>query len=168
MLRDFSETDSVDENSVQRNVKKRNKTGRMKDVMKKLRTSRNEIGENCRCFRYKCFPVISPEERQLQQRRNRKDDGEASNHVSSYCYRVRARIDNDTLQDVTVCHKAFLFLQGITNRRIQTLKKQLIEFSEAQLDGRAFYDSLVPASLMNEGEEDDIEYADDPPIDEPQ
>ncbi|GFV49315.1 uncharacterized protein TNCV_685621 [Trichonephila clavipes] len=72
----------------------------------------------------------------VQRRRNGKDDRVASNHVSSYCYRVRARIDNDILQDVTVCHKAFLSLHGVTNRRIQTLKKQLIEFGEAQLDGR--------------------------------
>ena len=170
MLSDFSETDSVDENSFQRNVKKRKKSGRMKDVMKKLRASSNEIGENCRCFRYKCFQVISPEERQriisnfnklgdynkqnqylsglisvvpVQRRRNRQDDGETGNHVSSYCYRVRVRVDDGTLQDVTVCHKAFLSLHGVTNRRFQTLKKQLIEFGEAQLDGRGKHKSRV-------------------------
>lgn len=164
MLSD-SETESLEDTTCELGkVKKRKSTGRVKDVMKKLRASSNEIGEDCRCFRYKCFQVISPVEQQriignfnklgdynkqnqylsglisvvpVQRRRNRKDDSEASNHVSSYCYRIRAHVDaSDTLQDVIVCHKAFLAFHGITNRRVQTLKKQLTDFGEAQSDGR--------------------------------
>ncbi|KAG8285743.1 hypothetical protein J6590_074476 [Homalodisca vitripennis] len=38
---------------------------------------------------------------------------------------------------LTVCYKAFLALHGITNRRVQTLKKQLTAFGEPQTDGKA-------------------------------
>lgn len=164
MSSDFSGTDSEEGTSFRSDVKKRKSTGRMKDVMKKLRASTNEIGEDCKCFRHKCFKVISPEERQqiisrfnalgdynkqnqylsglisvipVQRRRNRKDDAEASNHVSSYSYRVRARINgSDTLQDITVCHKGFIALHGITNRRVQSIKKHLTEFGNFKIDSR--------------------------------
>lgn len=60
-----------------------------------------------------------------------------SNHASSYCYPIFAHIvGNDTLQDLCVCHKAFLVLHYITNHCVQTLKKQLPEFGEPQVDGR--------------------------------
>jgi hypothetical protein len=177
MMSDFSETDSVDETNVQSNVKKRKRTGRIKDVMKKLRASTNETGENCRCTRYKCFDVIPPEEQHriirnfnklgdyneqnqylsglitvvpVQRRRNRKDDSEANYHNMSYCYRVRVHVEGDELlQDVTICHKAFLSFHGITNRRVQTLKKQLCEFGEAQKDGRGKHKSR-PNQLSEE------------------
>lgn len=65
------------------------------------------------------------------------DDVEASNHVSSHCYHVRARVDSsDTFQNVVVCHKAFLALHRIINHSVQTLKKQLTEIGESQIDGR--------------------------------
>lgn len=103
-------TDSVEGTSVQSNIKKRKNTGRMIDVLKKLRATTNEIGEDCKCFRFKCFEAVSPEERQriisnfnqmgeynaqnqylsgfisavlVQRRRNQKDDSEASFHCSS-------------------------------------------------------------------------------------
>lgn len=161
MSSDFSDTDSVEGTSVQSNIKKRKNTGRMSDVMKKLRATTHEIGEDCKCFRFKCFEVVSPEERQriisnfnqlgeynaqnqylsglisvvpVQRRRNRKDDSEASFHCSSYCYRVRAHVGG-ILQDVNVCHKAFLSLHGISNSRVQTLKKHLTDFGESRADG---------------------------------
>lgn len=162
MSSELSDSDSVDGISAQSNVKKRKKAGKMSDVMKKLRATTHEVGDDCKCFRFKCFEVVSSEERQriitnfnqlgeynaqnqylsglitvvpVQRRRNRKDESEASFHSSSYCYRVRAHVDG-TLQDVSVCHKAFISLHGITNRRVQTLKKHLTEFGECQADGR--------------------------------
>lgn len=85
-----------------------------------LRASRNE-GENCRCSRYKCFEMISPEEQQRiisnfsrvgdYNKQNQYLSGfvivpEASNHVSSYFHRVLTRVNDDTLQDVSDSHKA--------------------------------------------------------------
>lgn len=79
--------------------------------MKNLCATTFELGENCRCFWCKCFQVISPKERQriisnfyslgdynkqsqhlsglitvvpVQQRQNKKDDTEASNHDYNY------------------------------------------------------------------------------------
>lgn len=71
----------------------------------------------------------------VQRRRNRKDEVIANFNTSSYCYRVRARVENK-LQDVGVCYKAFLSLHGISNRRVQSLKKNLCEFGDAKSDGR--------------------------------
>lgn len=71
----------------------------------------------------------------VQRRRNRKNTNEASFHSSSYFYRVRIKV-NDKLQDVSVCYKAFLSLFGITNHRVQTIKKSLTEFGESKADLR--------------------------------
>ena len=65
MSSDFSDTDSVEGTSVQSNIKKRKDTGRMSEVMKKLRATTHEISEDCKCFRFKCFEVVSPEELSL-------------------------------------------------------------------------------------------------------
>lgn len=158
----LSDTDSEVGTNVQSNTKKRKKTGRMNEVMKKLRATTHETGRDCNCSRYKCFEVVSLEQWKriiknfnnlgdynaqnqylgglvsvvpLQQRRNRKDYDQASFHISSNCFRVRAKIDG-TLQDVRVCYKAFLSLHSIENSRIQTVKKDLTDFGEARPDGR--------------------------------
>lgn len=162
MLSDCSDTDNEQASSEYSNVKKRKRMGKMSEVMKKLRATTHETGCDCKCSRFKCFQIISPEEQQriissfnqlgnydaqtqylsglvtvipVQRRRNRKDECEASFHCSSYSYRVRACVDG-SLQDVCVCHKAFLSLHGISNRRVQTIKKNLTEFGQAQADGR--------------------------------
>lgn len=54
-----------------------------------------------------------------------------------YRYRVRACVD-DKMQDVAVC---LLCLHGITNRRVQTIKKNLAELGEAKDDGRGKHGS---------------------------
>uniref|UniRef100_A0A2S2QTH8 Uncharacterized protein n=1 Tax=Sipha flava TaxID=143950 RepID=A0A2S2QTH8_9HEMI len=103
------------------------------EVMKKLRATSNEVGSDCRCKRYKCFEVISPEERNriikdfnslgednrqneylgglirilpVVQRRSRKDPNEAKFNDSSYSYRLRSYV-NGALQDIFICYKAF-------------------------------------------------------------
>lgn len=43
--------------------KKRPKTGRVQDVMNKIRLSAHEQGDPCQCQRLKCFEVIGDEER---------------------------------------------------------------------------------------------------------
>lgn len=54
------------------------------------------------------------------QRRSKKDPNEAIFNDSSYSYRVRIYVDG-ALRDIVVCHKAFLSLHGISNRRVQKL-----------------------------------------------
>ncbi|CAH1111616.1 unnamed protein product [Psylliodes chrysocephalus] len=144
------------------NVKKRKRTEKMTDIMKKLRAISHESGEDCKCSRLKCFITICSEERQriifyfnqlgdynaqskylsglisvvpVQRRRNRKDEADANFHTFSYSYRVRARVENK-LQDVSVCYKAFLSLHGISNRRVQNLKKNLCALGDTKPDGR--------------------------------
>ena len=168
MWSDFSEQPS----SEQRSVKK---MGKMSDVMKKLRATTHETGEDYKCSRFKCFQNISSEEQQriisnfnqlgdyitqsqylsglvtvvpVQRRRNSKDESEASLNSSSYCYCVRASVDGK-LQDVSVCYKAFLSLHGVSNCRVQTIKKHLTEFGEARADGRRKH-SNKPSKLPDE------------------
>lgn len=62
MLSDFSDSLSDNETTVQPKVKKKRKiTGKMTDVMKKLRAT-TQIGEDCKCTRFKYFQIISVEE----------------------------------------------------------------------------------------------------------
>ncbi|XP_044760901.1 uncharacterized protein LOC123318356 [Coccinella septempunctata] len=123
----------------------------MSEVMKKIKACSYEMGDDCRCKRYKCFESVSLEERKrilkdfnnlcdynrqneylgglitivpVKQRRNTKDDDEANFHTASYTYRVRCYVEGK-LQDVHVCYKAFLAIHGISNRRVQTLKRKL-------------------------------------------
>lgn len=118
--------------------------------MKILRATSNEVGSDCRCKRHKCFDVISSKKRNriikdfnnlgeynrqnaylggfitilpIVQRRSRKDPNEAKFNDSSYSYRVRSYV-NGALQDIAICYKAFLSVDGISNRRCQTLKKK--------------------------------------------
>lgn len=163
MLSDISGSEGEEGTHVGlQNAKKRKKTGKVSDVMKKLRATTHEVGDDCQCSRYKCFHVVSPENRKriinnfnglgdynaqnqylgglisvvpVKQRRNRNPQEEANFNLSSYCYRVRAYVD-DNLQDVTVCYKAFMSLHGIGNNRVQTIKKHLTSFGEVKPDGR--------------------------------
>lgn len=89
----------------------------------RINTDFNQLGE------------YNAQNQYINVRRHRKDESETNFHFSSYCYRLRVLVDG-TLQDVSVCHKALLFLYGITNKRVQTLKQYLTEFGECQADGR--------------------------------
>lgn len=62
MLSNFSDSDCESGSGEPSNVKKRKKTGRISDVMKKLRATSHEIGNNCKCTHLKCFQTIPPEE----------------------------------------------------------------------------------------------------------
>ena len=117
--------------------KKRKKTGRVQDVMKKLRLTTNETGLDCKCKRLKCFQEVSENERvviirnfngmnskdeqdsylcslisvnSIAKRRNRKVEEEAMFHESSYSYKIRL-VRDDTAIEIPVCYKAFLSLQ---------------------------------------------------------
>lgn len=62
----------------------------------------------------------------VERRKSRKDPNEAIFHDSSYSYRVRIHVDGGVLQDIAICHKTFLSLRDIYNRRVQTIKQKLI------------------------------------------
>lgn len=145
ILSGLRDTDSEVGTNVQSNTKKRKETGRMSEVMKNLRATTHETGSDWNWSRYKCFEIVSLEERKriiknfnnlddynaqnqylgglvsgvpVQQRRNRNDYDRASSHISSYCYCVRAKIDG-TLQDVRICYKGFY---GYTALKIAVFK----------------------------------------------
>lgn len=145
----------VRRNEIQSDVKRRKYISRMRDVIKKLWSSTNEISEDCLCFHYKSFQVILFEEGYqiisnfykvghynkenlclhllitvlIKQHHNKKNDTVISNHISSYCYRRCACINvKVTLQDVSFYHRTFLALHSVPNHHIQMLKKQLPEF----------------------------------------
>lgn len=149
---------TMDCNSV--NVKKKQKSGRLTDVMKKMRTASHEIGDDCNCVRYKCYQTVPLAERlriisqfnemvdydtqnkylsglisvlPVAQRRNSMNNLPC--REASYAYRVRVFIDGN-LQDVQVCHTGFLSIHGITKKRVETIRKQLRVHGEVQPDNR--------------------------------
>jgi len=171
----FSDFSAEFEENNANHAKKRKKTGRLSEVMKKLRATSNEVGSDCCCKRHKCFDVISPEERNriikdfnnlgeynrqneylgglitilpVVQRRSRKDPNEAKFNDSSYSYRLRSYV-NGALQDIAVCYKAFLSIHGISNRRGQTIKKKLLISGVVGTDNRGKH-SNRPHKLSDE------------------
>ncbi|KAK9680904.1 hypothetical protein QE152_g38738 [Popillia japonica] len=61
-------------------TKKRTKTGRMQEVMKKMKLSSHEAGESCHCKRLKCFENITESERkQLLSTFNAMSDNNEEN-----------------------------------------------------------------------------------------
>lgn len=155
-----SESDDPGRNILK--TKKRPITGRISDVSRKMKVKGYTTGENCKCKRFACFDIISLEERNqliskfneynsfndqnsylsglisvvpVQRRRNRKAENEARFNDSSYAYRVRV-IRNEKAIEIPVCYKAFLSLHGVTNRRIQSIKKSLLNIGTFKPDQR--------------------------------
>lgn len=135
--------------------RKRRKEIRTSDVMKRLRISSHCTGEDCRCSRLHCFEEVPEEGRRwiirnfnemtshddqssylaglitttpIKQRRSRKDPTISILHMNtmSYTYKVRFMINNEVIE-TPVCYKAFLALHGISNKRVQNIKKSLCE-----------------------------------------
>lgn len=136
--------------------------GRMRDTMKSLRASTHEIGEDCKCKRYRCFEIIPESERfrivrefnkvgnyneqniylsslitvcPVKRRRPRNDEDYARTNSASYAYRVRV-LNSEVAQDVRVCFKAFISLHGITPRRIQFIQNALVSNDQPPIDMR--------------------------------
>ncbi|CAG5006736.1 unnamed protein product [Parnassius apollo] len=143
------------------NTKKRKRTGRMSDVLKKLRLQNHELGDDCKCDRFKCFEMTSKDQRtriisqfnsfatrydqdnylsglitvsNAKRRRPRLGEENAKLHNKSYSYKIRM-IADDTYE-IPVCRKAFLSLHGITGRRLQFIQKSLTEHGVVQKDKR--------------------------------
>lgn len=133
-------------------TKKRPKFGRMSEVIKKVKLRSHEIVPACNCVRFKCFEVLSEEQKRMiiknfneldshdyqnsylcglitvvpvQQRRSRKNNnGETQFHDAAYSYRVRIQFDG-SVQDFPVCAKAFMALHGIGRGKLEFLQKSL-------------------------------------------
>lgn len=159
----MSNSDSECGQNVSRcNVKKRKRTGRITEVMKKLRLQSHEEGQPCNCSRLKCFENINAEERKsilkhfnqlksnddqnaylcglmtlvpVQRRRSRKEEESAQFHSASYAYKIRVK-RQDTVTEVAVCYKAFKSIHGITKGKLEFLQKSLKESGVSPTDGR--------------------------------
>ena len=132
--------------------RKRKKNQRKTEVARKKRLSCHETGPDCNCTRLKCFQNVSENERSdlikqfnsdfktkdeqdaylctliqvksVAYHRPRKHQNDAILNENSYVYTVSVS-RGDKCEMVHVCYKAFMAIFGITNRRLQTLKKAL-------------------------------------------
>lgn len=122
--------------------------------MKKLRVSSHCTGEDCQCSRFHCFEEVPDEGRRwiirsfneltshdeqpshlaglitvkpIKQRRSLKDPSLSIlyMHTMSYSYKVRFMINNEVIEK-PVCYKAFLALHGVSNKRVQNIKKKTL------------------------------------------
>lgn len=144
-------------------TKKRKKTGRVRDVMKRLRLASHETGEDCLCKRFECFLKVSHSERTriisefnrmisrdeqnsylaglitvlpIAHRRPRKDNSGLMNQAT-YSYRVSVNnLQNNLYEDIPVCFKAFLSIHGITESRVRYIKSSLTKTGASPKDKR--------------------------------
>ncbi|CAH0551164.1 unnamed protein product [Brassicogethes aeneus] len=162
------ENNSSDSDTIEKlnmGSKKRKSFGREVDVMKKLRISSHEQGEDCKCRRYKCFEILDLLERKriikdfneifskdeqssyltglinvlpIKQRRPRQNEELAKFHDRAYSYKVRTMKENNIIE-VPVCRKAFLSLHGISGRWLQTIQQSLKKCGKSPKDMRGKY-----------------------------
>jgi hypothetical protein len=153
-------TVSADEHPLPTNKpKKKKRNGRQRDALKRDRLSGQKTGPDCTCKR-NCMAKILIEQQGMlidhfnklptrneqnavlcgqirlvpvAHHRIRKDTGVPNN--SSYKYVVPIVRDGGASEQF-VCHSAFISLYGITNRRVQTLKKSLLVKGVAPVDMR--------------------------------
>lgn len=156
-----SSSDELSKPSEGSSTKKKKSFGRMRDVMKKMRATTFESGENCKCKILKCFQKVSYESstrlllefnklgdwnKQTAylaglisvvpiQRRYAKDVENANLRDCAFKYRVRVEEDNEFV-DLEVCRKAFLSIHGITKRRLATIQESLKTTGKAPEDKR--------------------------------
>lgn len=163
----ISSESECDRSEFTQKTKKRKKTGRLSDVSKRIRNQSLTTGEPCYCKRFKCFEVTSDEERkkiinelnllpsydaqnahlsglisiyEVVRHRPRLNPAEAGKKDFSYTYKVRVEREGKFIE-IPVCHKGFMSIYGITNRRTITLKHALAYKGHAPVDGRGKHDS---------------------------
>ncbi|CAH1099712.1 unnamed protein product [Psylliodes chrysocephalus] len=160
----------MDGENVPQREKKRPRTGRMQDVMKKVRLASHEQGPPCFCKRLKCFEVTTTEQRKsiltymnnlstnneqnnylsslmsvtpVQRRRNRKPEEEEANfHDSVFSYKIRVK-ENDQIIEKPICYKVFLSIHGISKGKLEHLQKALKDRGTAPKDKRGQHSSKV-------------------------
>lgn len=157
-----SETD--DDKPLSNNLtRKRKSFGRIQDAAKKIRNHSYETGDPCECKRFKCFQIITEEQRRtvinklnsmsdrneqnshlcglisiqdVKRRRPRHEENEANLRDNSFTFKIRLLDENGAFKEIEVCQKAFISLHGITNRRLITLKRYLKESGSSCHDRR--------------------------------
>lgn len=148
-------------------TKKRKKTGRMVEVMKKLRLQSHEEGPPCNCKRLKCFETVTSIERKevltyfnslgsndeqnlylvglmavvpVQRRRPRQAENNAKFHDAYFAYKIRIKRDG-VAKEIDVCFKAFLSIYGISKGKIEYLQKNLKATGTSGKDKRGKHSS---------------------------
>ncbi|KAJ8890140.1 hypothetical protein PR048_009647 [Dryococelus australis] len=109
--------------------KKRQKMGRLTDVMKKIRLQSHEVGEDCRCKKLKCSEHVSAQESGPLCKETNHYNG------ASYRYKVRAK-RADAVEDLNVCHKDFISFHGTTSRKLNYVKASLRNTGLSPVDKR--------------------------------
>lgn len=157
-----SEVESADKNT----GKKRKITGRMSDVMKKVRLQSHETGYDCQCKRLKCFENVIFEDRKIllnnlntmnsndeqnsylasmvnvvpiQRRRSRLPDNLAKYKDVTFSYTVTVLRESEGVSkavEIPVCFKAFLSIFGITKGKLEFIQKSLKRTGLAPKDKR--------------------------------
>lgn len=132
-------------------TRKRKKTGRIVDVMKKIRLQSHEEGPPCNCKRLKCFENVTSTDRKellkyfnslgtndeqnaylvglmtlipVQRRRPRQAEEHAKFHNAYFGYKVRVK-RNGVAKEISVCFKAFQSIYGVSKGKIEYLQKNL-------------------------------------------
>ena len=133
--------------------RKRKRGTKRTEAAKQRRLSGHVAGNDCNCNRFQCFKTINQDERDnlimkfntdfrtkdeqdsylctlitvknIAQRRPRQPKETANLRDHSYSYECKV-IRNEDVAVIPVCHKAFLSIFGISNRRLQTLKTALV------------------------------------------
>lgn len=131
--------------------KKRKKAGRVKNVMKLLRTQSHEL-EPDSCYKnLRCFKAVTEDQRKtlkrefnelrdlnkqnaylgglisvLSVKRRKKTENHTRYSSASFAYRVRVLKEGVAL-DVRVCLKAFMSSHGISENKVRYIKKSLLD-----------------------------------------
>ena len=141
-------------------------TGRMSDVMKKVRLQSHETGYDCQCKRLKCFENVIFEDRKIllnnlntmnsndeqnsylasmvnvvQRRRSRSrlPDNLAKYKDVTFSYTVTVLRESEGVSkavEIPVCFKAFLSIFGITKGKLEFIQKSLKRTGLAPKDKR--------------------------------
>lgn len=130
--------------------KKRQKYGRMREVMKKIKLQSHEFGESCSC-KQKCFEKLPLEAKMsvlrnfntlksndeqnsylcglisvlpVRRRRPRKAEEEANLRTAVFSYRIRFIVNNFP-EEIQVCRQTFMSIHGIKKKKLSYLQNAL-------------------------------------------
>lgn len=128
--------------------KKKQQKDSQRKIKKIQRISGHVQGPPCNCTILKCFEVVTPTERNnliaifnqlkswdeqsnylanligVRLKTRKTKNGGHQRRIYTYTYCVKF-VRNQIPISIKVCHKAFISIFGITNRRTQTIKKSM-------------------------------------------
>lgn len=141
----------------------------MSEVSKKLNLQGHTTGEDCICKQLKCFKIVPEYARtkiiqdfnlmssvdeqnshlsglisvqEVQTRRPRLAEADASFWEASYSCRVRFIDDDIKIKEVQVCRQAFLALHGIGKKKVEGIQRSLKATGKAPKYKRGKHSSL--------------------------